>query len=142
MTVIGISGTRSLNDDRAAAVTAVIETLPKDATVVTGGCVGVDAHVARVAYGLGLHVVTILPADRKAVDPDWRRFCHEYEEMLPGSTYRDRNRRIVQRSDQLLAFPLYPEKDARSTRSGTWQTVRIARNMGREITLAHLGTVR
>jgi hypothetical protein len=41
--------------------------------------------------------------------------------------YKERNRDIVRVSRVLLACPLYPESHSRSARSGTWQTVRMAR---------------
>ena len=51
-------------------------------------------------------------------------------EMPPGSTYRDRNARLVAEADIVFAFPAYTEDDPRSLRSGTWQAARMARKAG------------
>jgi hypothetical protein len=90
-----------------------------------GCCKGADteAHYlgAKYAYDVSLH-----PAS--GVD--------EWQEMLfpvgngttyPEATTAERNRTIVEMSHVLLAAPRFPEDDRRSRRSGTWQTVRMAR---------------
>lgn len=61
-------------------------------------------------------------------------------QALPGTDYRYRNLLMLQRAYGLqqrdgaqvlvLAYPLYPERDARSRRSGTWLCVRQARAAG------------
>ena len=47
-----------------------------------------------------------------------------------GTTYADRNYQLVHRGTMLFGFPAYPEKDPRSARSGSWQTIRMARRAG------------
>jgi NAD(P)-dependent dehydrogenase (short-subunit alcohol dehydrogenase family) len=123
----GITGARHLPPGAAHLVSGAIAALPDGVTVITGACRGVDAYAARVAYERGLHVITIVPANRALVDPDCVQWCHEIIEMPEGSTYRDRNQAIVDRSQALLAFPQLHGDDQRSRRSGTWQTIRIAR---------------
>jgi hypothetical protein len=94
-----------------------------------GCCKGADteAHYLAAKYG---YDVSLHPAD--GVD--------EWQEMtlmpvgrgiayVPKST-KDRNQAIVCISDVLLAAPRFPENDVRSKRSGTWQTVRMARDEG------------
>lgn len=47
-----------------------------------------------------------------------------------GRTSHDRkprNQRVVDESTVVYGLPAYPEEDPRSERSGTWQTIRIAR---------------
>jgi predicted Rossmann fold nucleotide-binding protein DprA/Smf involved in DNA uptake len=51
-----------------------------------------------------------------------RAYC-EAEEVRPQRPYLDRNRDIVAASDVLIACPKGPEQ----RRSGTWSTVRYAR---------------
>ena len=51
----------------------------------------------------------------------------EFHVIHPDKPYLDRNADIVSFSDALLAAPQYPESDPRSRRSGTWQTIRLAR---------------
>lgn len=124
---IGWTGTRNTTVALQAEsrIVSALENIPLDTIIVTGGCVGVDARVAKLAHSKGFHVHTILPANRSRVDPHWREHCTTFEE---ASTYRDRNARIVKRSRRIIAVPEHDEHDPRSRRSGTWQTVRIARN--------------
>src|SRR5262249_19060923 len=77
------------------------------------------------------HIV-VVPADRSRVDPWWEG-CPEVTviEMPEGTTYRDRNAALVARSAAVFGLPAYPEDDPRSRRSGTWQTIRMARRAGK-----------
>jgi hypothetical protein len=127
---VGFTGTRRSGIEVERAIHRAFERIDADAQIITGGCIGADALVARYARSLAMLVHTIVPADRSRVDPDWRRFCTSFEEMPPGTDYRARNERIVECSTQLIAIPEYPEHDDRSRRSGTWMTVRIARRAG------------
>src|SRR5262245_45117958 len=121
---IGFTGSREITPSMAAYIDGVIAILPVASIVVTGGCIGVDAYVATRAHARGLHVHTILPADRSRVDPDWRSHCTTVEAMPQGTSYRSRNVRLVMNADRLYAIPRWPEMHSRSRRSGTWQTVR------------------
>jgi hypothetical protein len=134
MVMIGISGTREMPTAlQAERIRQLIRGLQPGTTVVTGACVGVDALAAKIAFSTpGIHVMTVVPANRKAVDPNWQRYCHDFYEMPLGTSYRDRNLYIVDLCDWLLAFPMYAEWDGRSTRSGTWQTIRLARKAGKQ----------
>ena len=91
--------------------------------VVTGGCIGMDAMVARVAFLNDLWVHTVLPANRSQVDPEWMAYCTSYEEMPDGTTFMDRNDRMIELATYLFAFPATAE----TLRSGTWATVRRGR---------------
>lgn len=94
-----------------------------------GCCKGADteAHylAARFGYDVSLHPalgvdewqeMTLMPVGRGVA----------YAPKTTGG----RNQAIVCISDVLLAAPRYAENDRRSRRSGTWQTVRMARNEG------------
>lgn len=107
---VGFTGSRQMTPGMRTYIEETIEALPGDTVVVTGGCIGVDAYAASVAYRSGLEVYTILPANRELV--------------------RDRNREIVKASDRLYVVPIYPEDHPSSRRSGTWMTARIARQRG------------
>src|SRR5262245_34498427 len=131
--IYGATGSLSFGrgDNDGVVLLTAVELLPPLAVMVTGAAVGLDALMARACKHRGLLVHTVVPADRSRVDPDWREFCDSCEELPVGTTYRDRNQRLVDLvTASLLAFPQYPEADGRSRRSGTWQCVRMARRAG------------
>lgn len=139
---VSISGTQRIpTPAQERFIRERILKLPPETTVITGGCVGVDALVAEIAYHSGYLIVhTILPADHKKVDPVWRRHCHSFVQMSSDTSYRDRDVAVVEDGNNLLAFPLHDEwvhatrtGDVRSARSGTWMTIRIGRGIGRPV---------
>lgn len=135
---VGFSGSRTLTPWQQLAIRAELIALadrPNPPSIVTGGCVGVDAYVAHVAHNQGLHVHTIVPANRRLVDPSWREHCSSYEEMPLGTTYRDRNVRLVLRSSRLVALPSFDASSVHSHHSGTWMTIRLARQHLLPVTL-------
>jgi predicted Rossmann-fold nucleotide-binding protein len=123
---VGWTGSRNITEAMRQYIDQTIAALPH-VIVVTGGCIGVDAYVARVAHARGLHVHTIVPYDRSRVDPDWEQYALTCYPMPLGTTYKDRNQAIVNRSDIMYGVPSHPESDPKSRRSGTWQTIRMAR---------------
>jgi len=139
----GFSGSRHLTAEQKTIVDEVLSTL-NGSEWTTGACIGVDAYIGRKLWydrPESLHRV-VIPADRSRVEYWWtHRAIRDagpqsgvlLEEMMPGMSYADRNQRIVQHSDVLVAFPAYPETDPRSKRSGTWQTVRMARRAGLDV---------
>lgn len=139
---IGFSGSRHLTAEQKTIVDEVLSTL-NGSEFTTGACIGVDAYIGRKLWydrPESLHRV-VIPADRSRVAEWWLEYeigdagpyrAPELEEMPPGTTYRERNWRIIEHSDVLVAFPAYPEDDPRSARSGTWQTIRMARREGLE----------
>jgi hypothetical protein len=133
MTFHGFTGSREeLTIAQQAVVSDVLATLnPEEDIVVVGGCVGLDAFVGRAAKRMGLGVVVIIPGIKVLVDPDWRQYADSYVLMPDGSSYRARNARLVGMSDVVHGFPRYGERDGRATRSGTWQTIRMARKGGK-----------
>lgn len=132
MSAVAFTGTREPPADWLETIERLVAALPADATVVTGACRGVDALVARLAHARDLWVHAIVPGERGPwLDPDWRRYATTSDEMPPGSTFRQRDERVVMFAaryyGRLVAVPRWPEDDPRSQRSGTWMTVRIAR---------------
>lgn len=102
---------------------------------VTGGCKGFDAYIGKLMalkFPGKKHVV-VVPANRSQVDPWWEKFDHCFItviEMPEGSTYKKRNQKIVELSGHLFYCADYPEAHGKSTRSGTWQTFRLAKDAG------------
>lgn len=140
----GFTGTREelTNDEKGRIFYMLNVGVQQGATIITGGCVGVDAYVAQYAFQERTagktgdrmwKVHTIMPADRKAADPNWREHCDTWEEMPAGTTYKDRNQRIVDQSHALFAFPAHEEQHPDSRRSGSWQTVRMAQKASKPV---------
>lgn len=128
---VGITGSRLLPPARRAVVEAALAALPADARLITGGAVGVDAFAAAWWHRERWDVTTILPAADAYRDPNWTWACTRHEQLAPSPyPYRARNARIVALSDLLLAFPMREEAHSTQRRSGTWQTVRLARAAG------------
>jgi predicted Rossmann fold nucleotide-binding protein DprA/Smf involved in DNA uptake len=130
---VAFTGTRSVIAKDEALIRKTVQSLPSDSTVITGGCLGVDTLVAKIAHELGLKVHTVMPHNRTQADPYWRTRCSTFEEMPEGTDYRDRNTRMVVLCDRLIAFPNKAEDHGASRRSGTWMTVRIARKLGKDV---------
>lgn len=133
---IGFTAARELSPEAADSVmlNVLVTGVPFAARYVTGTCVGGDAFLGRWLYlnRRDAEHLVIVPANRSRVDEWWAgaRRPVTVIEMPPGTTYADRNQRIVAESDAVFGFPVYLEDDPRSRRSGTWQTIRMARKSG------------
>jgi hypothetical protein len=107
---------------------------PKADKIITGACIGIDWAAARIAHELGFFVYTIVPANKSKIDTQFYLHCHDWEYMPPGTSYMDRNDRLVNHPvypcDCLLAFPNQKEE---ILRSGTWATIRRARKLSKEV---------
>lgn len=117
-------------------VSVLMTAVPHVDRYVTGGCVGGDAFIGEWLFQNrpdAEHVV-IVPADRSRVGPWWLSCRRDREPtviFMPwGTTYADRNARLVAEGTFTFGFPAYLEDDSRSRRSGTWQTIRMARKAG------------
>lgn len=134
---VGFSGTRNPCPVAREAIEEVLWGLTDIKQAVTGGGAGTDALVGRwfAENRSEVENKVIVPGDWSRVDPWWLAYGYAVstEEMPEGSTYKERNYRIAWQSDRLYAFPAYPEDDSRAARSGTWQTVRMARKMGKSV---------
>jgi hypothetical protein len=128
---VGFTAGRDLDPDGEGVIVAVLEGVPAVGRYVTGGAFGGDAFVGQwlaFRYPDAEHEV-VVPANRNQVDPWWERIGFPATVILmpPHTDYAERNTRLVLRSSTVFGFPAYPEDDPRSQRSGTWQTIRIAR---------------
>lgn len=131
--ICAITGPQDPSDGIEGRICSVlIQLVPSRDTILTGACIGVDAIAARLAYAMGFEVGTIVPWDKSRVDPDYASHCTWFELMPQGTNYMDRNLRLVTHhlypADMLLAFPDYLNE---RLRSGTWSTVRRAREIAK-----------
>jgi hypothetical protein len=129
--IITWTATRRLEEGDEQTFTRLVDATSPNAKHITGGCIGGDALLARLLYGRGWMVHVVIPADRSKVDSEWRQFCSSYELMLEGTTYRQRDERMVDLGTRCIGICNRPEKHGASIYSGTWMTVRIAIAMGR-----------
>jgi hypothetical protein len=88
-----------------------------------GDCVGGDVQGAEAARLLGYWIIGHPPSNPRL------RAYFPSDETLPEQGYHVRNRTIVDSSALLTACPDGPERE----RSGTWSTVRYARQMHAQI---------
>jgi hypothetical protein len=98
-----------------------------------GGAKGVDEVAGRAAWVTGLYVVTFMPNERwrgqMADDP--QAFSHEVRQTRKEPLGRDHD--LAEWCTHLRAFPLHEQE--RSPRSGTWATIRMALQLGRNVTV-------
>lgn len=129
---LGISGSRNLKEVPQDFISWWKNTTQKVDVVYNGGCIGADAIVGKWLHDRhpeALHI-PILPTNRSKVDMSVLQWSSAVMEMLPGTTYKDRNQMIVDLSTAMVFFPEYPEGHSHSVRSGTWQTFRMAQRAG------------
>lgn len=147
MTVYGVTGSREIQSDAQRELIHQVVwgsafTISQMDRLVHGCCVGVDELCARIVVGEGPGITAIIPPNRRLVSDDAYENSDEIVVVPAGPDgYKRRNQEIVDRSDVLLAFPLYPEDHPQSRRSGTWQTVRLARRKGIRIDIHILSEV-
>ena len=85
-----------------------------------GDCVGADEEAHKIAREAEVKQIVIYPPD----SIEKRAFC-EAKEIAEPMPYLKRNKRIVDFSSVLVACPRSSKEEQRS---GTWATIRYARN--------------
>ncbi len=120
--ILGITGSEyGCNEIQYAALASRIRH-PSVIEVHHGDCVGVDAIAHEIALAAGKRIVIHPPSD-----PRKRAWCAGppgQVTILEPRPYLDRNHDIVVCSDELIAVPI---ELVEVKRSGTWATVRYAR---------------
>jgi len=107
---IGIVGSRDRTDKQS--VVKVVEALPKTDTIVSGGCQGVDTWAEETAKRLGMKT-SIFKPDLKDIT--------SRTDMI--NRYYQRNKKIVENSDLIIAFPNTKRK------GGTENTIKWAKKL-------------
>lgn len=128
---IGVTGTQYPAADSMAAFKiaedALRPYLQPENTLIHGACVGMDAIAAVAASYAHVSIYAVVPAFRYKTSDAAIHLSTTVEYMPEGTTYMQRNDRIIALSDILLAFP---KTEIEELRSGTWATIRRARKKG------------
>lgn len=123
---VGFTGTqRGMTVAQRATVAGLLARLPVIQSVHHGDCIGADAEFHDIACMRGLRIVVHPPEiDAK------RAFVTGAHETRTPKPYLIRNADIVTEADVLIAAP----KEAHDVlRSGTWATIRRARQAGKRV---------
>lgn len=131
---LGVTGTRELPTEPqeyhlGLLIHTAIRLTSGDRVFHHGCAIGTDETAHQYALsipgilihghpGYGANFTT---AYRMKIRPD------EFTTIHQAKRYGERNHDIIRAVNLLIACPLHPEHDPRSARSGTWQTVRLAR---------------
>jgi hypothetical protein len=136
--VVGITGTQTgLTDNQRKTLEKtfkLFETNFKNFHLLHGDCVGVDceAHCLYLRMNFGGKIIIFPPKNNIK-----RAYCTSLQSsqtiILPEEEYLVRNKNIVQNADILIACP--KEENGEMIRSGTWFTVRYAKNFYNKIIL-------
>ena len=128
---IGMSGTRKGMDDESKKELVNFLTkkdhplfeLPENANNISieahhGDCTGADKDFHNICESLDIKIVIWPP-----LNSTLRAYCKS-DDIRPPMEYLERDKKIVDETDFLIAFP---ETKKESVRSGTWTTIRYAR---------------
>jgi predicted Rossmann fold nucleotide-binding protein DprA/Smf involved in DNA uptake len=133
---VGVTGSRSIPTDwqQKRLLELLLFLRSKGATTLHhGDCIGADAYAHNLAIRAGLEHIVIHPP----LNEIHRAYCHKTGTPEKGITqhepkpYLTRNRDIVAASNVMIALP----KGEEIVRSGTWATVRYARQNAMSIYL-------
>ena len=113
MTRIGIIGNREGWNKEFVFRVLQQEGIAEDDTIISGGAQGVDSFAEEFAYKIGI------PKDRIIIHRPDGNVAYPYR-------FRQRNKKIAVDCDKLIAFD-------KRVHSGTSQTIRFARELGKEV---------
>lgn len=132
---VGFTGTRQgMSNDQVLQVHMLLGDLRgKGATQASHGmCVGADDQFHFMAKALGYFMIGC-----PGVTTDWTpayRATMECDLVMPEKPYLARNRDIIRESDVLIATP---KEQTEQTRSGTWATIRYAREAKKALVILY-----
>lgn len=126
---VGFTGTQQgLEPPQRESLALVLEMLAPMREFHHGDCVGADAEADDLANFAGVRRTYAHPCEFE----DKRAHC-ACDVVFAPKHHKTRNREIAQAADVLLACPRAEEKSV--PRSGTWQTVRLALQVGTPVLL-------
>lgn len=117
---IGIVGSRRRTDRQS--VIDLVNSLPEDSVVISGGCRGVDTWAKEAALNRGLQYKEFSPQWPKPYNPNMSYF--EQCEVFYA-----RNRQIAEASDTIYAFVSSDRK------GGTENTIKHAEELGKQVVI-------
>ena len=123
---IGFTGTREeITAEQRSSLSLLLMIIKEyDNRFHHGDCVGADATAHDIACELGF-IITVHPP----IENNKRAFC-KAEMICESKTHLERNTDIV---DSCYALIAVPRTDKEEIRSGTWATVRYAREVRKVI---------
>jgi len=130
---IGITGTRSgMTPDQRQDLIDFLFDIKDDAEGSEiffhhGDCLGVDVEAADIAEELGYLVIAHPPTNDK------NRAFHDSDVIATPKSYEERNHDIVNVSQEVFGVPHSLEEQM--TGSGTWHTIRYAREQSVKLTI-------
>lgn len=129
---VAFTGIRTPSDAYVEAIWDTIYFWPHHVDKFVSGCAyGVDTETANAVVnywpGARLHLVVPARPCNKSLIRLSKLPQVSVEHMPSGTTYLDRNDRMIELADYLIAFPRNFEE---KLRSGTWATIRRARTKG------------
>jgi hypothetical protein len=128
MSGIGFTGTRgTVTGEQVVTLKKLLAGAPSQLRVLHhGDAVGADELAALLATDLGFRIICHPPDN-----PRYRAFTAS-DELWPVKPYLERNRDIVNESTQVIACP---KEYTEQLRSGTWATIRYARQVRKPLTI-------
>lgn len=128
MTTLGFTGTREgLTAVQNETLRYEVRRRPPD-LFRHGDCIGAD----ETAHGIVRVVTDARIIGHPPTKSVLRAYC-ECDHLMPERPYLDRNKDIVNMSDEMIACPDGPE----GQRSGTWSTVRYAVRQRKPVTIIY-----
>ena len=109
---VGIVGSRRRQDQEK--VELLVNELPEDTTIISGGCEGVDRWAISAARERGMKTMEFYPYHPPPDSPKW-----EFTKA-----FHLRNQRIAENSDIIYAFVAHDRK------GGTENTIKHAEKLG------------
>ena len=127
---VGFTGTRrGMTYSQIVRVTRLIN-MHQPQVVHHGDCIGADAQFHDICLACGTCEIVIHPPTNTSM----RAYCKGATNILNPTAYLDRNKKIVNLSNFLIACPMQKEEQLRS---GTWSTIRFAKKTDTDVVIIY-----